>query len=67
MPGTFCRFKKASYFRRFPKEISKDYLKEENTGINDTYTLEFLGLPEKERYSEEDLEQKIIDNLQKFL
>lgn len=35
--------------------------------IKDTYTLEFLGLPEKERYSEEDLEQKIIDNLQKFL
>jgi len=30
--------------------------------IKDTYTLEFLGLPEKERYSEEDLEQKIIDN-----
>ncbi|MDD3142075.1 MAG: PDDEXK nuclease domain-containing protein [Lachnospiraceae bacterium] len=35
--------------------------------IKDTYTLEFLGLPEQERYSEEDLEQKIIDNLQKFL
>ena len=35
--------------------------------IKDTYTLEFLGLPEKERYSEEDLEQKIIDNLQTFL
>lgn len=35
--------------------------------IKDTYTLEFLGLPEKERYSEEDLEQKIIDNLQKIL
>ncbi len=35
--------------------------------IKDTYTLEFLGLPEQDRYSEEDLEQKIIDNLQKFL
>ncbi|MDD2972886.1 MAG: PDDEXK nuclease domain-containing protein [Lachnospiraceae bacterium] len=35
--------------------------------IKDTYTLEFLGLPEQNRYSEEDLEQKIIDNLQKFL
>ena len=35
--------------------------------IKDTYTLEFLGLPEKDRYSEEDLEQKIIDNIQKFL
>lgn len=35
--------------------------------IKSTYTLEFLGLPEKEMYSEEDLEQKIIDNLQTFL
>ena len=35
--------------------------------IKNPLTLEFLGLPEKERYSEEDLEQKIIDNLQKFL
>ena len=35
--------------------------------IKDTYTLEFLGLPDKERYSEGDLEQRIIDNLQTFL
>ena len=35
--------------------------------IVNTYTLEFLGIPEQERYSEEDLEQKIIDNLQSFL
>jgi len=35
--------------------------------VKDTYTLEFLGLPEKERYSEKDLENKIIDNLQTFL
>ena len=35
--------------------------------FKDTYTLEFLGIPEQERYSEEDLEQKIIDNLQSFL
>lgn len=35
--------------------------------IKDTYTLEFLGLPEKKRYSEHDLEQKLIDNLQVFL
>lgn len=31
--------------------------------IKDTYTLEFLGLPEKKRYSEHDLEQRLIDNL----
>lgn len=35
--------------------------------IKDTYTLEFLNIPELERYSESDLEQRIIDNLQKFL
>lgn len=35
--------------------------------IKDIYTLEFLGLPEKKRYSEHDLEQKLIDNLQTFL
>lgn len=35
--------------------------------IKDTYTLEFLGLPEKKRYSERDLEQRLINNLQTFL
>lgn len=35
--------------------------------VKSTYTLEFLDIPEQETYSENDLEQKIIDNLQKFL
>lgn len=35
--------------------------------IKDTYTLEFLGLPEKRKYSERNLEQRLIDNLQIFL
>ncbi len=35
--------------------------------VKDTYTLEFLGLPKKERYSEKDLESRILDNLQVFL
>lgn len=35
--------------------------------IKSTYTLEFLNITEQERYSEYDLEEKIIDNLQKFL
>lgn len=35
--------------------------------VKDTYTLEFLGLPEKIRYSEKDLENRILDNLQIFL
>lgn len=35
--------------------------------IKDTYTLEFLNMSEKAIYEESDLEEKIIDNLQKFL
>ncbi|MFK7115533.1 PDDEXK nuclease domain-containing protein [Flavobacterium oreochromis] len=35
--------------------------------IKDPYILEFLGLPEKAHYSEEDLETEIIDKLESFL
>ena len=35
--------------------------------IKDPYILEFLGLEELFKYTESQLEQKIIDNLQKFL
>lgn len=35
--------------------------------IKSTYTLEFLNLPESSQYTENDLEQRLIDNLQKFL
>lgn len=35
--------------------------------MKDPYVLEFLGLEEKPEYSENDLETRIIDNLQKFL
>lgn len=35
--------------------------------IKNTYTLEFLGLPDRERYREHDLEQRLIDNLEIFL
>lgn len=35
--------------------------------IKDTYTLEFIGLPEKRKYNERDLEKRLIDNLQIFL
>lgn len=35
--------------------------------IKQTYTLEFLGLPDRKHYSEKALEQKLIDNLQTFL
>lgn len=35
--------------------------------IKDPYVLEFLGLPELQRYSESELEQKLIDKLEHFL
>ncbi|MBT6040636.1 DUF1016 domain-containing protein [Candidatus Woesearchaeota archaeon] len=35
--------------------------------IKDPYILEFLSLDESRKYTETELEQKIIDNLQKFL
>lgn len=41
-------------------ETAKDIIKE-------PYVLEFLGILEDHKYSEKELEQKIIDNLQMFL
>ena len=35
--------------------------------VKDPYVMEFLGLEEKTKYSESDLETRIIDNLQTFL
>lgn len=35
--------------------------------IKNIYTLEFLNLPEQDRYSEGELEQRLIDNMQQFL
>lgn len=35
--------------------------------IKDPYILEFIGLPEQNTYSENDLEQKLIDKLEHFL
>lgn len=35
--------------------------------VKEPYVLEFLGIPENYKYSEKELEQKIIDNLQMFL
>lgn len=35
--------------------------------IKDPYVLEFIGLPEKSSYSENDLEKKLIDKLEHFL
>ena len=35
--------------------------------VKDPYILEFLGIPEHRKYSEKEIEQRIIDNLQIFL
>ena len=35
--------------------------------VRDSYTLEFLGIPEDYHFSETELEQRIIDNLQMFI
>jgi len=35
--------------------------------IKDPYILEFIGLPEEKKYSESDLEHKLIDKLEHFL
>lgn len=50
-------------------ELSKSGYKfeKETDLIKDPYVLEFLNLSESDNYSEKQLEQKIIDNLQEFL
>ncbi len=35
--------------------------------IKDPYVLEFIGLPERVEYSENDLELRLIDKLEHFL
>ncbi len=50
-------------------EISKKGVIFEDAGdlVKDPYVLEFLDIPEQYRYSEKELESRIIDNLQTFL
>jgi len=51
------------------KELSVkgQVLEKPKDAIKDPYILEFIGLPENAEYSENDLEQKIIDKLEHFL
>ncbi len=51
------------------KELSVkgQVLEQAKDAIKDPYILEFIGLPEQASYSENDLEQKIIDKLEHFL
>lgn len=50
-------------------EISRNGLSLQNPKdlVKDPYVLEFLGIPEKEVYLEDELEQKIVENLENFL
>lgn len=50
------------------KLATKGQIIENETDLaKDPYVLEFLNIPEHYSYTEKDLEQKIIDNLQKFI
>jgi len=50
------------------KKLSKGQIIEKaQDTLKDPYILEFVGLPEVEKYSESELEQKLIDKLQHFL
>ena len=51
------------------KELSKkgQIIEKAKDSLKDPYILEFIGLPENNKYSENELEQKIIDKLEHFL
>ncbi len=51
------------------KELSEkgQIIEKAKDTLKDPYILEFIGLPEDEKYSESELEQKIIDKLEHFL
>jgi len=47
--------------------IKGQIIEKPQDAIKDPYILEFIGLPENSNYSENDLEQKLIDKLEHFL
>jgi len=51
------------------KELSEkgQIIEKAKDSLKDPYVLEFIGLPENEKYSESELEQRIIDKLEHFL
>lgn len=51
------------------KELSEKghILQKPKDAIKDPYILEFIGLPENSKYSESQLEQKVVDKLEQFL
>ncbi len=71
------RQKQSGLFHRLALSQKKDKIMElskqgqiiqsENDFIRDPYVFEFLGIPEKSDYTENDIEKAIINNLQTFL
>jgi predicted nuclease of restriction endonuclease-like (RecB) superfamily len=55
--------------RKGVKELSEkgQIIEKAKDSLKDPYILEFIGLPENKKYSESELEQKIIDRLEHFL
>ena len=51
------------------KQLSQkgQILEKPEDSVKDPYVLEFLGLPENKKYSETELEQKLIDKIEHFL
>lgn len=51
------------------KELSEkgQIINKPSDALEDPYTLEFIGLPDKSEYSESDLEKELIDKLEQFL
>ncbi len=51
------------------KELAKkgQIIEKPKDSLKDPYVLEFLGLPENSKYSENELEKRLIDKLQTFL
>ncbi|MFH1684278.1 MAG: PDDEXK nuclease domain-containing protein [Candidatus Margulisiibacteriota bacterium] len=43
------------------------HIKDAEDAVKSPYILEFLGIPENYHYSEKELEERIIDNMQSFL
>lgn len=67
----------SAYFERLVLSRNKNEIKKlsekgltiekAQDSLKDPYVLEFLGLPEETKYSETELEQKLIDKLENFL
>ncbi|MDY6026186.1 PDDEXK nuclease domain-containing protein [Bergeyella zoohelcum] len=58
---------RADLVEREMKENTSDLQKDKTAFIKNPTVLEFLGLPTNAAYTEQELEQGLIDNLQKFL